>query len=353
MAELGNKRVTIKDIASAAGVSLATVNKALTGKPKISEKRRKEIQRIAREMGYEVNSVAQVMSRKPITIGVVIPVSEEYMYFENMKEGMGNEFEHLKKYKVDAVYYIVTDDEKSKDEKNFVEWLKQNNPEAICFCPQRHSYIKRMMACVVERGIPLFLAGGGVEPPKECVTMVSVDAYLSGQMVADFFYCIHGKQVRAAVFGKSLETIIIAKKVMTFEQRLKEYGVDSPIIIEDYNDAEATRKKIEMLFKEHPEVNCIYVTDSNCIPVCEFLEEQGLTDSVALITTDFFEGMKQYVASNVIKATLRQNEREVGRITVSQAYDYLIQKKTFGKEDLQVTERVYVKPDFCLKVNLS
>ena len=53
LAALHNKRVTVYDIAEKVGVSHTTVALALRNHHRISEKRRKQIQRIARKMGYE------------------------------------------------------------------------------------------------------------------------------------------------------------------------------------------------------------------------------------------------------------------------------------------------------------
>ena len=44
--------VSMKDIAKRCGVSTATVSKALSGQPDISEETRERIVRIADEMGY-------------------------------------------------------------------------------------------------------------------------------------------------------------------------------------------------------------------------------------------------------------------------------------------------------------
>lgn len=355
MTEFVQKNVTIKDIANEVGVSLGTVNKALTGKPGISERRRLEIQQAAQRMGYEVNSVAQIMSRKPITIGVVMPAltKGEYYgedkYYESMKTGMEREFEYLKKYKINAVYYNAEKNGNSRDISDFKNWIKEYQPEAICFCPKNYIRNKEMMNYVVQKRIPLFLSGGGVEPPKECMTMVSVDAYLSGKMAADFFYCIHGREAHAAVLVESIETIIAAKKVSAFASQMEAYEAETPIIIETCYDIETMRKALVTLFEEHPEVNCIYVTNAKSIPVCEFIEEHNLKDTVTLVTTDYFDEIHNYMEKNIIKATLLQNQEKVGRLVVSQAYDYLVKKRTYGSENVEPTERIFVKPDFCLK----
>lgn len=65
--------VSIKDIARAAGVSHTTVSRALHNNPLISAEVRERIQRLAREMGYIPNAVAQsLQNRRTNTIGLVV-----------------------------------------------------------------------------------------------------------------------------------------------------------------------------------------------------------------------------------------------------------------------------------------
>ena len=57
------KTVTIYDVAAAAGVSIATVNRALNNKPRISESTRRLVIKVAEELGYTANKAAQALSR--------------------------------------------------------------------------------------------------------------------------------------------------------------------------------------------------------------------------------------------------------------------------------------------------
>lgn len=67
-------RVTIKDIAKHAGVSVAAVSKALNDQPDIGLKTKERIRRISREMGYTPNAVARnLVKRENKTLGVLIP----------------------------------------------------------------------------------------------------------------------------------------------------------------------------------------------------------------------------------------------------------------------------------------
>ncbi len=65
--------VSIHDIARAAGVSHATVSRALRDSPLISAEVRGNIQRLAAEMGYTPNAVAQSLKgQRSNTIGLVV-----------------------------------------------------------------------------------------------------------------------------------------------------------------------------------------------------------------------------------------------------------------------------------------
>ena len=72
--------VTLKDVAKVAGVSYATVSRALSGSPEIGESTRNRVVRICEEMGYTPNSVARSMVMKRtniIGLIILIPVGNE------------------------------------------------------------------------------------------------------------------------------------------------------------------------------------------------------------------------------------------------------------------------------------
>ncbi len=73
--------VSIQDIARAAGVSHATVSRALRDSPLISAEVRQTLQRLAIEMGYTPNAVAQSLKgRRSNTIGLVVTSISDPFY---------------------------------------------------------------------------------------------------------------------------------------------------------------------------------------------------------------------------------------------------------------------------------
>ncbi len=66
--------ITIKDIAQRAGVSYATVSRALNGRPDVSEATRQRVFELAREMGYQPNAIARsLVKQKSQIIAVIVP----------------------------------------------------------------------------------------------------------------------------------------------------------------------------------------------------------------------------------------------------------------------------------------
>ena len=75
------KNVTLKDVAKAAGVSYATVSRALSGSPQIGSDTRERIIKLCDEMGYTTNYVARAMvMKKTDLIGLVVPsIDNQFM----------------------------------------------------------------------------------------------------------------------------------------------------------------------------------------------------------------------------------------------------------------------------------
>ena len=83
-----SSRPSIKDVAAAAGVSIATVHCALYGKGRVAEGTRKRVQEAADQLGYRPNLLGRALRNGHTnTIGVVVPVLNMGLYAD-MVEGI-------------------------------------------------------------------------------------------------------------------------------------------------------------------------------------------------------------------------------------------------------------------------
>src|SRR5918996_3557146 len=71
----GGPRATIRDIADAAGVSIATVSRVLNGRPDVAQETRESVLRVVRERGFSTNRSARALSAgRTGLIGVTLPM---------------------------------------------------------------------------------------------------------------------------------------------------------------------------------------------------------------------------------------------------------------------------------------
>lgn len=85
--KINKKRLTLKDVADACGVSTTAVSFVLNDKPSnISEATREKILRIAKEMNYQFNGVARALAiRKTNIVGIIIPDISNAFFSESIR----------------------------------------------------------------------------------------------------------------------------------------------------------------------------------------------------------------------------------------------------------------------------
>ena len=72
---------TIRDVADAAGVSTATVSRALSGSGHVSEPTRQRVEAVAAAMGYVPNALARgLRGRTTRVVGIVVPQIDHFFY---------------------------------------------------------------------------------------------------------------------------------------------------------------------------------------------------------------------------------------------------------------------------------
>jgi LacI family transcriptional regulator len=88
-------RVTIREIAELAGVSIATVSRVVNGRDDVSEETREVVQRIVREHGYSANRSARGLSAgRTGFVGVTVPMVNP-PYFSTILSGAAEALDEL------------------------------------------------------------------------------------------------------------------------------------------------------------------------------------------------------------------------------------------------------------------
>jgi len=121
----GNK-ITIKDIAQKAGVSISTVSRVLNDKPDVDDQTKEAIKKVIEELNYQPDNIARSMVLdKTFSIGLVIP-NITNPFFPEVARGI----EDAAQDKSYSVIFSNTDS-KIKKEKEAVDLLLQNRVDGL------------------------------------------------------------------------------------------------------------------------------------------------------------------------------------------------------------------------------
>jgi LacI family transcriptional regulator len=331
-------RVTIKDIAISANTSICTVNKALNGKPKISESKRKEILKIAEEMGYKVNKVAQSLKRKIIRIGILMP-TDWPQFHKHLEQGLRNELERVKDYNFQGVFVYIPHNSHNID--NVIFKILKENISALVICPEYYHDLHKTMKYLNDLKIPIIVLGNDV-PYGERLCFIGVEAYLSGRLAAEITKLFISSGRNAAIFIGFRDIETHQKKVEGFCAESKNANFTISGVYETKDNPESAIIELEQLIDKHPETQVIYVATGNSEKICEYIYQKSL--DIKVIATDVFDAIIEYMNRGVIIATIFQNPIQQGERAI-----HVI--NTYFTENVLPQKKIYIPPTVVFKNN--
>jgi LacI family transcriptional regulator len=140
----GARRTTIKDIARAAGVSIAAVSFVLNKSGSVGAEVRSRVLAAAETLGYRPNQSAQAMrTGKSRTLGLLLPDLRN-PFFAELAHAVGNSAR-------DAGYAVLlVESDDGRHEKEGLAQLAAYGVDGICWCPSS----KHDIAAEIEIGVP-------------------------------------------------------------------------------------------------------------------------------------------------------------------------------------------------------
>lgn len=124
--EINLKRVTIRDVAKHANVSIATVSRVVNGVGTVTEENKKRVQESIKELNYFSNTQASNLKKNSSNVvGIVIPTFTNEFFMQVVK-GIEDHFD-----REEYVFYIASSDDKPEKERAILKKLVESNAEAV------------------------------------------------------------------------------------------------------------------------------------------------------------------------------------------------------------------------------
>jgi DNA-binding LacI/PurR family transcriptional regulator len=326
-------RISIKDIARAAGVSHSTVSRALSDSSLVSNETRVKIKSLAHEMGYSPNALARgLVTSHTYTIGVVV-TSIADPFAAEIVQGIETTAQ-------DNGYSVILTNSGSQPDRELqaVETLREKQVDGVIVTASR---IGALYASHLERtGRPVVLVNNHNEQSGRYVYSVTVDNNDGGFCATE--YLLHLGHRRIAYVSAPPHHSSDQGRFRGYLDALGEYNVifDPQLVIQGDGQAEGGKKALIKLMTLASRPTAVFCyNDMTAVGLMHSAHQIGLRIPEDLSVIGFDDiPFATYV--NPSLTTIAQPKQEMGQMAM-QIMLQLITARAI-KEDLP-TSSVIVK----------
>lgn len=335
MKECLKMSITIYDVAKKAGVSTATVSKIINNTGSISERTKKKVQAVMKELQYQPSLIATALNGKcTYTIGLLIPDLANPIFAEYARciEDRAQELGF-------NIIMCSTDTDIEREAK-YVSLLKQKCVDGFIIAAKFEN-VKLLKDLIKNDKIPVALiaAQDVSELPVDSVT---VDDYLGGYQVTEYLLSLGHKRI-----GFIAEEARSSKeRIRGYKQAIIEAGVeyDESLILvckpkPTMGYAEVAAKKLLELPGRPTAI--FGANDSLAIGAIWAARKHGLTIPKDLSVIGFDNTVMSQIMEPPL-STVQQPIQEIGR----QVVDLLTQKI---ERKRKLTQRVVLLPELVIR----
>jgi len=318
-------RVTIKDIAKEADVSITTVSRVLNNKPDVGDDTRAKILKIIEKMNYNPNSVARgLVMQKTHTIGLIIPdISNPFFpqivrAVEDKAQELGysvilfNTDNHLERERKAVELF------KSKQIDGLIVSLSLGNEEILKNLKASNYPVVQIDRSVLDHIYPL----------------VSIDNIKSAYQMVE--YLIKKGHKKIAHLSGDLNTTTARERLSGYKKALKDYKIEikKDYIIEgDYTQDSAYKATKKLLGLKSPPTAVFAANDLSAAGVYKALFEADLKIPADMAVA----GHDDINLASLLKpelTTMRQPKYEMGERAVS------VLLKMIDDEDAEIEDQI-------------
>lgn len=273
------KRITIKDIADALGITPSAVSKALNNHPRISDQTKAAVKDVAKKLNYQPNNLASALRKgKSNLVGVMIPRTNSN-FFSSVVEKIE---ERLSKEGYNVI--IAQSNESFERECKNIESLLLIQVDGIIASMANETVSLEHFERIKSKGVPLIMFDRGEDALE--VDFVGIDDYKSSFLVVEHLKNQGCKRI--AHIGGYKHTRIYKSRIKGFEDALKKYELpvvdalisESSLLIED-----GRRIMKQLLELPEPPDAVFAAGDFAALGALQILEEQSVKvpEDIALV----------------------------------------------------------------------
>ena len=315
--------VSMKDIAKACSVSVATVSKALSGQPDIGEQTRELICKTADSLGYMTNSAARALkTNRTYNIGV--------LFVDERRSGFAHEYFSavLESLKVEAeangydITFINSNQPHDKH-KTYLEHCRYRGLDGVMIACI--DFDNQDVEALINSDIPVVTVDR-TYPDTNTMSVLSDNA--SGMKELVEYIISQGHKRIAYLSGET--SAVTSERVTSYQNVMLEHGLDIPPeyhISTEYRNLTAARQYTRQLLSLPTPPSCIiYQDDYSAVGGMETIRDMGLSipEDISVAGYDDI-----FIASQLRPrlTTVHQDTEVIGRIAAEKLISLIEHKR--------------------------
>ncbi len=345
------KKVTIKDVAKKAGLSISTVSLVINNKGKVSEETKRRVFQIIEELGYyPTRSARNLVSKKTGNIGFIL-TEEHFSRSEPFytKIFLGTEFESRQHN-----YYILLTTVSSQFSRDSIpRFLLESNVDGVIFAGKIN---QRYVKYVEDLGLPYILVD--YDLPGRKVSAVMIDNVGGGEIATEHLIKLGYRKI--AFIGGDIEHPSIKGRLEGFKRALEKARIECQenLCIVDEPDTRIANgyRACEKLFSRLKPEAIFAANDAMAIGCMQFLKEKGIKipDEVAIVG---FDDIEACIHVEPRLTTIRVDKEELGVIAVKRLVEMINEpgagiNRVYVPVELVIRESCGAKSKRDMNVNL-
>ncbi|MEO6285676.1 MAG: substrate-binding domain-containing protein [Dyadobacter sp.] len=325
--EKENTASGVKEIARRANVSTATVDRVLHNRTGVSEKTKKRINDIIKELDYQPNILAsRLASKKIITLAIIIPsVSEETDFWLAPLSGVRRAEAEIRQYGVQTLTFFFD----LNDKESFAEQIKQvlaQDVHGIVIAPAFVEETREFATQCMKRKTPFVFIDSNI-PDLHSLSYIGPHLYKSGYVGAKLLTYRLQPDAKILIINISKETdnYNYSEIEEGFRAYFNDHVQPNDIVRIDISetDYQSVSRHLTYVFHLNKDIGAAFVTNSRVHTVASFLKNSHRTH-VSLIGYDFVKENVGYLETNVIDFLICHRPEDQGYRGVMALYQKLV-----------------------------
>lgn len=272
-----SEKITIKDIAEIAGVSVGTVDRVLHNRANVSQSAREKVEKALKNMNYHPNVYASALAyNKSYTFYLLMPIHESEAYWEEIEQGAQKAIETRRDFHIDVkiMYYERFNND------SFIEQYKkciEQNPDGVIIVPVELDVTKVFTDSLHDKQIPFILLDSYM-PDLKPLSFWGQDSFCSGYFAAKMLMLIASEEKQIMLLKQVKNGQVTSKQQRNREVGFRHYMKDhypNIEIVELQIPFKSTKRKYDIILEEffdaHPHIHHCITLNSKAHIVGEYL----------------------------------------------------------------------------------